>query len=185
MFYMTVDDEIKLKLLEKRDADDVYSVLDKNRVYLREWLPWVDGMKCKEDYYPIIEMWLKQFAANDGFQVGIYYNGKFVGLIGLHEINWGHKQTSIGYWLDDSSQGKGIMTRCVNALLKYAFEELKLNRVEIRCGEKNYKSRAIPERLEMKHEGTIRDGEFLYDHFIDSYVYSMLAKEWFEKSTKR
>jgi ribosomal-protein-serine acetyltransferase len=181
MFYMTVDDDIKLKLLEKRDAEEMFSVVDNNRDYLREWLPWVNGVKKKEDYYPVIDMWLKQFAANDGFQVGIFYQDKYVGMIGFHNIDWGNKQTSIGYWLDGNMQGKGIMTRSVNALLKYAFEELKLNRVEIRCGTENLKSKAIPERLGFQQEGIIRDGEFLYDHFIDSYVYSLLSIEWFNK----
>jgi len=106
-------------------------------------------------------------------------------MIGLHSIDWANRKTSIGYYVAKEAQGKGIVTRSVRAVLDYAFRELELNRVEIRCGVSNWKSRAIPERLGFTNEGIIRDGEWLYDHYHDLVVYSMLAREWFAKETKQ
>jgi ribosomal-protein-serine acetyltransferase len=97
MFTLVVDDNIQLKLLEKRDAGALIQLVNDNREYLREWLPWVDDMQTAEDYYPIIDMWLEQFAKNDGFQAGILYEEKLVGMIGFHGIDWNKKKTSIGY----------------------------------------------------------------------------------------
>ncbi|MRG87240.1 GNAT family N-acetyltransferase [Salinibacillus xinjiangensis] len=178
MFTFYVDDDIQLKLLEKRDAATLFKVVDHSRSYLREWLPWVDSSTTPEDYHPIIEMWLNQFAKNDGFQVAILYRQEIVGMIGYHGINWASKQTSIGYWLAKGYQGKGIITKATKALVEHAFQELELNRVEIRCGVDNTKSRAIPERLGFQQEGIVRDGEFLYDHFHDVVIYSALARDW-------
>ena len=70
------------------------------------------------------------------------------------------------------------MTKACRALIRYAFEQLQLNRVEIRVAVGNYKSRAIPERLGLVKEGMIREAEWLYDHFVDHIVYGVLAKEW-------
>ncbi len=70
------------------------------------------------------------------------------------------------------------MTRACRALVDYAFAKLQLNRVEIRCATGNLRSQAIPERLGFTREGTLREGEWLYDHFVDLIVYSMLAREW-------
>ena len=92
----------------------------------------------------------------------------------------GKKATSLGYYLAEDAGGKGIMTRSVKAVLHYAFENLKLNKIEIRCGVGNAKSRAIPERLGFKLDGILRDEEWLYDHFHDIAVYSLLASEWKE-----
>jgi ribosomal-protein-serine acetyltransferase len=178
MFTLTVDEKIELKLLEQRDAEELIQEIHNSREYLREWLPWVDGMQAAEDYHPIIKMWLEQFANNDGFQAGIVYENKIVGMAGFHGIDWKNKKTSIGYWLSADYQGKGIMTKVTKTLVDHAIDELDLNRVEIRCGVENKKSRAIPERLGFRQEGIISEGEFLYDHFIDHAIYGLLAKDW-------
>ena len=178
MFNLKVNENITLKLLEKKDAEELFALVNDSRSYLREWLPWVDSMKQETDYEPIIEMWLKQFTSHDGFQAGVVYKGKIVGMVGFHGIDWANSKASVGYWLSEKYQGKGIMTETVKSLINIAFTEYKLNRVEILCGVKNEKSKAIPERLGFKQEGIIRDAEYLYDHFHDCSLYSVLSKEW-------
>lgn len=185
MFSYKIDNEVSLHLLEKRHAEELYELVDQNREYLRQWLPWVDAMNSASEYDTILPMWLQQYAENNGFNAGIRYNGKLVGMIGLHSIDWANRKTSIGYYVAKEAQGKGIVTRSVRAVLDYAFRYLELNRVEIRCGVNNWKSRAIPERLGFTNEGITRDGEWLYDHYHDLVVYSMLAREWFAKETKQ
>jgi ribosomal-protein-serine acetyltransferase len=177
MFYFNVDEFVSLKLLENHDAEEIFEVLDQNREYLREWLPWVDDMENHEDYLPVIKMWLEQFANNDGFQAGIYYQNHFVGMIGFHGVDRRNHKTTIGYWLAEGYQGKGIMTKAVEKIVGHAFQSWKLNRAEIHCGAGNVKSRAIPERLGFTNEGTIRDGECLYGKFHDLVIYGMLARD--------
>jgi ribosomal-protein-serine acetyltransferase len=178
VFTLKVDQEIELQLFQHHHANELFDLVDKNRFHLRRWLPWVDSMDSPYQYHTIIPMWLKQFADNQGFNLGVRYKGSLVGAIGLHQIDWRNRTTTIGYYLGEGVQGKGIMTRAVQALLNYVFFELNLNRVEIRCGDGNYKSRAIPERLGFTQEGIIRDGENLYGHYHHLIVYSMLEREW-------
>jgi len=178
MFEFVVDEEVKLKLLDTIYADQLHELIDSCRPYLKEWLPWVDGTKSVEDTKSFIEMTKKQFASNNGFQAGIWYKGNMAGVIGFHGMNWASKSTSIGYWLGEGCQGSGVMTKSCKAFVKYAFCELNINRVEIRCAEKNFKSRAIPERLGFVKEGMIREAEWLYDHYVDHVVYGVLAREW-------
>jgi ribosomal-protein-serine acetyltransferase len=178
MFYFNVNDSIQLRLLETRYAEEIYNLTDNDRAYLREWLPWVDGTKSPEDTKAFIQLTLKGFAENNGFNAAIFYEGKIVGCIGLHWIDWNISKTSIGYWMASDYQGKGIMTKSCKAVIDYIFQELKLNRVEIRVAELNRKSRAIPERLGFTHEGTVRSAERLYDHYVDHMIYGVLKDEW-------
>ncbi|ARF17023.1 GNAT family N-acetyltransferase [Sporosarcina ureae] len=178
MFIHPVTEDISLKLVGQEDAEELFTLVDESREHLREWLPWVDSMTDAEQYGPIIHAWLRQFAEEDGFQAGIMYKGDLVGFAGFHSINYANRQTSIGYWLAQDYQGKGIMTAVVSALVDYAFEGYDLHRVEIRCATENIRSQAVPERLGFKKEGVIRDGEFLYDHYHDLIVYGMLENEW-------
>ncbi|XXM70792.1 GNAT family N-acetyltransferase [Lysinibacillus sphaericus] len=183
MFTFNVNEQIDLGLLQPHHAEEVYELVDGNREHLKEWLGWVNNIKSAEDYRgTIIPIWLKQFADNNGFNAGIYFQGKLIGMISFHFINWKTKHTSIGYYLGKEAEGKGIITTCVKTLLRYAFEDLKLNKVEIQCAEENTKSRKIPERLGFKLEGVSRDAEFINDHYHDVVTYSMLRREWEEQA---
>jgi ribosomal-protein-serine acetyltransferase len=173
-----IDNETELRLLKEQHTEELFSLMNQNREYLREWLPWLDANKSPEDTKEFIRDSLEQFTNNNGFQSGIWFKGKLAGVIGYHKIDWANRATSIGYWLGASFQGKGLMTKACRILVDYAFNEFGLNRVEIRCAVENKKSRAIPERLGFKEEGIIRQAEWLYDRFVDHVVYGMLASEW-------
>ena len=173
-----IDDDTGLRTFEEEDAEEVFAAVDLNREYLREWLPWLDGNRSVEDTRVFIEQALVQQANDDGFQAGLWHQGKFAGVIGYHYINRHDRKTEIGYWLDASLQGKGLMTRACKAMVSYAFHEYRLNRVEIHCATGNISSRAIPERLGFTQEGILRETAWLYDHFVDHVVYGMLAREW-------
>lgn len=178
MFYFKLDAQAELRILEERYAEEIYAAVDRNRLRLREWMPWVDGNQGPDDVKIFIRESLHRFASNDGFDAGIFVEGKFAGTIGFHHFVWLNRRTSLGYWIDQAFEGRGLMTTAVRAMTSYAIADLKLNRVEIQAGVGNSKSRAIPQRLGFTHEGTLRHAEWLYDHFIDLTVYSMLAPEW-------
>jgi RimJ/RimL family protein N-acetyltransferase len=76
---------------------------------------------------------LKQFAENNGFHAGIWHEGRLAGVVGYHAIDWEHRSTSLGYWLGQEFEGKGLATNACRALVDHAFEELGLNRVSIAC----------------------------------------------------
>lgn len=178
MFYHRVDDEIRLKLLEHRDAEPLFRLTDQNRAYLRQWMPWIDGTRTPDDTRHFIEEARRKLAHNEGMTVGILYEGKLCGVIDYHAMNHANKRTAIGYWLAESLQGRGIMTRVCRAFTGYAFSALEMNRVEIMAGTENVRSRAIPERLGFAFEGTARQAMRLHDRYIDLAMYSMLAEDW-------
>jgi ribosomal-protein-serine acetyltransferase len=178
MFSLKVDAESSIHLLEARHAEELFALTDRNRLYLRQWLPWLDQVTEVDHTTSFIEGTLRQFSEGNGFQGGLWYRGKFVGVAGLHGIARHHRTTSIGYWLGEEYQGRGLMTRAVARMLDHLFGELGLNHVEIKAATGNLKSRAIPERLGFVLEGVLRNREWLYDHFVDHAVYGMLASEW-------
>ena len=82
-----------------------------------------------------------------GPNAAIWIDGAFAGSVGCHPIDWPNRNCSIGYWIEQRYQGKGIMTRCCASMLDYLFDDLGLHRVTIQCGVANTRSCAIPERL--------------------------------------
>lgn len=178
MFKHKINDVIELRLLEVRHTKLLFELTNQSRNYLREWLPWVDSTKTIEDSKHFIEGTMKQFCNNNGFQAGIWYKGELAGVIGLHGINWANKSTSIGYWLGETYQGKGLMKNACKAVIDYCFTELNLNRIEIRVATENLKSLAIPEKLGFQREGRLRCVEWLYDKYVDHYVYGLTKEDY-------
>lgn len=185
MFVYHIDDELSLKLTELSDAERIFELTENSRAYLREWLPWLDMTRKVEDTKAYIDSCRKSYAENKGLHTAIIYKNEIVGVASFNEIDWNNKIAYIGYWLGQEYQGNGIMTRVAKALTDYAFTHLKLNRVEIRAVVENDKSRSIPERLGFTNEGTIRQHEWLYDHYVDHVVYGMLAKDWKTESNEK
>jgi ribosomal-protein-serine acetyltransferase len=168
-----------LRLLEEADADELFGVIDANREHLGAWVPWVAFEHEPADVLPFIRATRKQIGENNGLQTAIVDpGGRIVGMVGLHEVEWMHRTSSIGYWLARDEQGRGTMTEAVRAYVDYGFATLKLNRIAIRAAVENARSRAIPQRLGFREEGVLRGIERIGDRTLDGVVYAMLAADW-------
>lgn len=178
MVHIQIDEQLELRSLQPSDAEELFALTDDNRAYLKQWLPWLDFTLEVADSLKFIEQTMKQEELKNGFQTGIFYEGRLVGVIALHGINRANESTSIGYWLAEDAGGKGIMTKATESVVTYIFEELKLNRVEIKAATGNVRSKAIPERLGFVHEGTLRQAEWLYDHYVNHELYAMLREDY-------
>lgn len=67
---------MELRLLEERHAEELFALTDRNRDHLREWLPWVDRTRTVEDRRNFARRSLKRFAEGDGFEAGIWHEGR-------------------------------------------------------------------------------------------------------------
>jgi ribosomal-protein-serine acetyltransferase len=175
---VTTYGRVEVLLFEERHAEMLFQLIDRNRASLRQWLPWLDWSHTAADTAEHIRQSQERYKDSNGFSAGIWIAGDMAGAIGLHAIDARHRGSSIGYWLSDEYRGAGVMTQACKAVVSAAFEHYHLHRIEIRCATSNLKSCAIPGRLGFTHEGTLREAEWLYDHFVDLHVYSMLEQDW-------
>ncbi|MBL9165447.1 MAG: GNAT family N-acetyltransferase [Planctomycetaceae bacterium] len=168
---------VELRPLESCDAEALFLAIDANRAYLRRWLPWLDQTRSPSDVRAFIEQNVDARRDDRALQLGICVDGRLRGAIGIHLVDWNNRSTSIGYWLDASLRGQGIMTACCSHVVAHLFDKLDLHRILIRCAVENHRSRAIPERLGFVQEGVLLDAEWLYDHFVNLATYSRLRTD--------
>jgi len=162
-----------LRLLQEPDAPELHAVIEANRAHLARWMPWAAG-QTSEDTLAFIRRTREQLTDNNGFQTAVVADGRVVGVVGFHRISWDHRSTSIGYWLAETAQGHGTITRAVQALVNHAFAIWRLHRVEIRAAVDNARSRAIPERLGFTQEGLLHAAERIGERCVDQVVYAIL-----------
>ena len=178
MFEKQIADGAFLRLLEERHAPVIFDVVERDRAYLREWLPWVDSTTEVEHTRAFIRSTLEQFAANEGLTVGLWYRNEFAGTVGTHKINWPNRKVEIGYWLAAKFQGRGLITAACRALIDHAFDAWELNRVELHCAVGNARSCRVAERLGFRLEGVIREAGIVNGKYLDANLYGLLARDW-------
>jgi ribosomal-protein-serine acetyltransferase len=174
MFRKRIGEHTELALLEHRNARELFALIEANRAHLRAWMNWADQRRTLVEVATYVATGLKQFALNQGLQIGLWEKGKLCGMIICFPIDWPNKSACLEYWLAESCQGKGIMTASCRAVIEHAFGTLELHRLTIRCAAENRRSRALAERLGFAFEGTARDAEWLHDHFVDHAVYGLV-----------
>jgi ribosomal-protein-serine acetyltransferase len=179
-----IDDGIELRRVSSADCPELYAAIDRNRARLRTWLPWVTDTFSMSDLTEFVLQREFDNASRLSLTTNIRCQGKICGAIALHEIDERDRNTSIGYWLDEAYEGRGIMTRACRAIVTEGFRRYGLHRIEIRCAVGNVRSMAIPRRLGFIEEGLLREAEWLYDHWVDLRVFSMLEQDWLEQDRK-
>lgn len=178
MFSKAIGPDLELRLVEDRHVQGVYDLVRRNLEHLNPWMPWATDGYSLDGARAFQRRCLEQFARNEGFSAGVFERTAIVGVIGFHHLVWENRSVSCGYWLSADAQGRGIMTAATRAMVDHAIGELGLNRVEIRCGTDNARSRAIPRRLGFVEEGVVRQAERVGERYLDHVVYSMLAEDW-------
>lgn len=102
--------------------------------------------------------------------------GTLAGTIGIH-LNNTHRLAEMGYWIGKPYWNQGYCTEAAREMLRYAFEELGLNRVQAQHMTKNPASGRVMQKIGMKYEGTLRQSLFRWGKFEDAAMYSMLQEE--------
>ncbi|HET7627193.1 MAG TPA: GNAT family protein [Bacillales bacterium] len=184
MMEMNVNDNIKIQTIDSREAKALYQRIEKNKKRLQRWIEWTNHVESEEDLVRLIRKWTHPDTIEQGYHLGIYVDGKIIGMIGFTDINFFAGSAQLSYWLDKEHEGKGIMSRSCERMIAFLFGQLPLNRVEIRVATGNVKSCAIPERLGFRLEGRLRQVERVCGQLLDNDVYGLLKQEYEASSGK-
>ena len=113
---------------------------------------------------------------------GLFVGERFAGEINLNNVVRGAAQyADIGYWIDQSQAGNGYTPEGVVLLLKFAFEELGLHRVQIAIVPRNAASRRVVEKLGLRDEGVAIRFLEINGAWEDHVRYAITVEEWRER----
>lgn len=154
--------KIKLKVLTPADDEQILSYYIKNKEFLAEFEP------SRDNKFYTVEMQKKilsdnyiQFLNGTAANFAIIKEEVIIGKIQLSNIIEGiFKNAFVGYSLDKIHQNKGYMTEALGLILKYAFDELDLHRIEASTLSDNYKSQAVLKACGFKKVGV--NEKYLY-----------------------
>lgn len=171
-------ERLKIRLFDMNDVDDLYEYCSDKEV--TKYLPF-ETYSCKQQAIDRIN-YCKDIYINMTSPIlwAIEYkeNGKLIGGIDFIEWDEDNKVGEIGYVLNKDYWNMGIMTEALKVILKFGFEKMQLNRIQLRCDERNLASAKVMEKNGLKYEGTLRQIKFQKGEFISLRYYSILKEEW-------
>ncbi|MGJ8656754.1 MAG: GNAT family N-acetyltransferase [Akkermansiaceae bacterium] len=160
-----------IQRITQADAQELFTLTTQNRQFLRQWLPWLDETKTLDDTKEFISNSTTAFEIGHRITYTIRESNQLAGICGFNQLDFNNKIAYIGYWIGESFQSRGIVTKACLELEKIAFDDLKLKTLDIRVAAKNHKSRAIPERLGYQKITTLPNAETLYGKQVNHIVY--------------
>ncbi len=102
-----------------------------------------------------------------------------IGNIGLYRIDWKNRWARFAIALGEKAYwDQGYGTDATRTMLRFAFEELNLHRVELEVVDENVRARRCYEKAGFRYEGTRRQAIFLEGHYHDSHLMGILQEEF-------
>jgi RimJ/RimL family protein N-acetyltransferase len=127
-----------------------------NQCHLLPWMPWAHQIGDVSEYLQRFRHWRAAIDARQDLVFGVFTkDGRPIGGTGMHP-SVGPQAFEIGYWIDQSSVGRGLVTEWVAALVHLGLTVLGTDRLEIRCRPDNERSSGVARRLGFQHECTQR-----------------------------
>lgn len=136
--------------------------------------PYPDG--AAEEWISKHQEWFEKGQAVD-WAIVLNENSKLIGCISLG-MNKIHQRAEVGYWIGEENWNKGYCSEAAKAAFKYAFEEMKLNKITSRHMAENLASGKVMQNAGMEQEGFLKQDFFRQGRFVDMVVYGLLKEQW-------
>ncbi len=169
-----VTEGLIIRNFRESDGKDLYEYLSEEEVVKFEpYKPFTKNEAYSE---------AKRRSEDERFLAVCLKSGKLIG--NLYFAKEDFDTWEVGYVFNKSYWGKGYATESLKALIKYAFEEMKVRRIIAMCDPKNSNSWRLLERVGMRREGTLLENVYFHTDedgnpiWKDTYEYALLKSEY-------
>ena len=167
-------------------------VRQRNRNWLLKWEPkpppgQPDDTESKPAFNARCGAREREWQLGTGYGFGIFVGGAgaqgtLAGEINLSGVQRGPFQnTYVGYWIDEAQAGNGYVPESLVTVARFAFEDLRLHRLQVAIIPRNTASRRVVEKLELRDEGIAVRYLAINGRWEDHIRYALTAEEWAER----
>jgi ribosomal-protein-serine acetyltransferase len=173
------DGTLILRPLERGDRDAMYAAVMESFAEVSPWLPWCHPGYGIADTESFIESCITAWAQQAHFPFAIFdaTTGQYLGGIGVNHIERINRLASIGYWVRTSATRRGVAPRAVRLVGRFAFETLKLSRLEIFARPQNAASQRVAQKSGAKFEAIARNRMVQHGQAYDAALYSLIPSD--------
>lgn len=172
-------ERLKLRAPKRADSAALDEAIQETLDELVLWLPWARPGHSLGDTRRYLRGARSARNRRQAFEFVIedQGDGRLLGMVSLHRIDWMRRSGGIGYWVRRSEWGRGIAPEAARAMLDVAFVECGLHRVEVLVAPENKPSQRVVDKVGFVREGVARGAEFVNGSYLDHIQYALLRSD--------
>ena len=173
-------ERLYLRAPERGDYEAWASLRARSRAFLTPWEPsWPSDALSRANFRARIARYAEDWRTDQAYNLFILdYDETLLGGVGLSNIRRGVAETaSLGYWVGAAHARQGHMTAALPLVLDFAFDRLRLHRVEAACLPTNVPSRALLLRAGFHEEGYARQYLCIDGKWQDHLLFGILRED--------
>ncbi|WP_203247701.1 GNAT family N-acetyltransferase [Sporosarcina beigongshangi] len=170
-------ERLRLRQVTTEDASNMFAYLSDQDVVKPMGL---DPFETVKDVLDEISWYTSIYEEGTGIRWGITLkdSGKVIGSCGFLNRIPKHYRAEVGYELSKDHWGQGIASEALEAVVKYGYHHLQLERIEALIEPANVLSQKLVEKQGFLREGLLRHYEFARGKFDDLYMYSIIKEDF-------
>jgi len=171
---------LQLRALVAHEARELLAVVTKSREHLGRYMSWPWEMLDVEHARQFVRIGREAWLQARTVRMGVFEraSGDLLGSVELDGIDLRRSQAELGYWIRSDRTRRGYAVEAARALLRYAFETLRLHKVRADVAVDNHASARVLDKLGFVREGTLREERLIGSLWVDHWRYGLLAREF-------
>ncbi|MEP0827818.1 MAG: GNAT family N-acetyltransferase [bacterium] len=175
---------IYLRPVRPSDAESIYRYARHREISRYTYVPYPYRLEDSYAFLKSLRRWRKK-GTSEVFGIIDKSSHRLLGLIGMHRIDRVNRRVEIGYWLGKEHWGKGFTSDAVRLVVRYAFKDMKLQKVVARVWHPNIASAKLLQKCGFKLEGRLRRQTFRNNRWYDELMFGILKQEFKVDSRKQ
>jgi RimJ/RimL family protein N-acetyltransferase len=175
------DGSINIRPFRAGDGDPLYDAARESIKELCSWMIWCHPGYSRENSKSFIASSRVEWEHGTSYSFAILdeADGAFLGSVGLSEVIPAHGVANLGFWVRSTRTRKGIASAATRLIVKFAFHELHLARVEFIIATRNLASIHVAKKVGAREEGFLRNRLFLQGSRHDAFAFSLIPSDFF------
>lgn len=166
-----------------KDFDSWVALRERSREFLTPWEPnWPDDALSRDSFRRRIKRFHQNWRSDLGYAFFIAHKttNALLGGITLSNVRRGVAQSAnLGYWIGAPYAGRGVMGEAArDGALSFAFDTLKLHRLEAACVPNNDRSKRLLLRAGFVEEGLARKYLCINGEWRDHMLFGLVGEDW-------
>lgn len=148
-----------VRRFREKEGKSLFDLIDLNRTRLMNHLPkLLDSVHDQEHGEFFVRQALADWLLQKGYCFGVWEHdsAKMIGFIRIHSVDWSLAYSELDFFIDHDFAGKGVMTEVLIAVVRFAFQQLQMEKMAIKTQMDNYATQRLARKAGFHREGDLR-----------------------------